>query len=314
MRNLAISFIGRCAGIAGACLLLSLSGCAVESVGGGEAQPIDGVSDESSQPVYAGQDVAELRVGQHSTFKFVDMGTNVALITQGDLEDAAVVEPLMKRVNESRSYAEVYRAVAPDVAVPDSVLLLDAKYANASRMEAEAEAAPPEVLSESAVASSALSASAAPGPKTQSHANPAFDATINWTDDCTWFLNISPNSCDERWSATSMLWAFSGDRESRQHWAILMAASHTYGTDVTAQEWNGSAWVNIYTAYIQPRHYVTLNYGTSTSAKKWRHFRNTGRGGSLARTHSHVGWNIQAPSGDFGQACFHDYLCHSPQG
>jgi len=60
---------------------------------------------------------------------------------------------------------------------------------------------------------------------------------------------------------------------------------------------------------------VTLNYGNASYPKKWRHFRNTGRGGSLARTHSHVGWDIEGPStGDIGQTCFATYGCHSPQG
>jgi len=135
----------------------------------------------------------------------------------------------------------------------------------------------------------------------------------DWTGDCTWFLNQSPNTCDSRWAATNVTWAWVS-RSSKQHWGQLMAASHVNGSDVKVEQLNGSSWTTLFSQYTEPRTYWTFWYGSSSSSAKTRKFSNYGRGDAEARTHTHVGWNIDSGDGEVGKICFHSYLCQTPQG
>lgn len=279
----------------------------------------ESLNEEEISENYIGEKVFEVSLGKHSVFKVIDHGSDAALVLYGHVDDSEVLEPIVESINSSKSYADIFSHVTGKSSVPERVLALDSKFAGSL------ENSPNLVIPSEELATNGETQKATArqfnGEYENSENLPEIhrsisnpDATWDWVEDCTWFLNLAGNTCDSRWAATSVTWAFSGHLESQQHWAYLMAASHTYGTDISAQQWNGSSWTTLFSAYVNPRYYYSLWYGDSSSSKKWRRFYNTGRGGDYARTHTHIGWNIKVPSGGIGQICFHTYLCTTPWG
>lgn len=285
-----------------------VAGCSQEAAWDEPDRLGEGVSEVDSHgtpAVFDGEVVATIPLGVTGTFQLIDTGTDAVISFTGDIEERENVQALLWELSEAESYGAVYQIVSEEDEVPDGVAALDAKYDKGPELEADSIVAPQGEALETGEAAGDDVSTTLPGYEPQHHANPASDSYWDWNADARWFLNLSPSSCDERWSATNVTWA-SIYKNSRQHWVQAMAASHSYSADFTVKEWNGSNWVAIWTERLQPRHYRYLAYGSSSSGYKYRDFSIVGRG-SVPRIHLHAGWNLQTPSGWIGQVCHRTY-------
>lgn len=252
-------------------------------------------------------------VGERSEFKVIDMGADVALVLHGHMDDESTIDAFVRELGGVDSYAAIYRMTTGSSEVPETILALDTKYGTPP----EIDATPSPGGEDPSAGPAALPGLEPEATEFRDHAVPSADSWWDWVGDCSWFRGISAIcGVTGSWTVTSVTWADSGNIQAEWHKGVLMAAGHTYGSDIKAQQWNGSSWTTLFSAYVEPRHYYTLIYGTHNSGIKWRRFENIGRGGGSARTHTAIAWEYDVPPpSSIGTICQPLLAaCTTPQG